>query len=77
MSIYGYKPQFLALPPRYREKNERLAEREMDIVREKVKEWEDDGFVTRSDCPPAWCNNPLSVVTKVEAETGKVKKRWC
>jgi hypothetical protein len=24
---------------------------------------------------PAWCTNPLSVVLKMEAETGKVKKR--
>jgi hypothetical protein len=70
----GYKPQFSAQPPRYREKNNRSAERELDIVREKVKEWEEDGFVTRLN-EPAWCTNPLSVVTKVEAETGKVKKR--
>jgi hypothetical protein len=70
----GYKPQFSAQPPRYREKNNRSAERELEIVREKVKEWEEDGFVTRLS-EPAWCTNPLSVVTKVEAETGKVKKR--
>ncbi len=28
-------------------------------------------FCDQANCPPAWCTNPLSVVTKVEAEAGK------
>jgi hypothetical protein len=47
----GYKPQFSAPPPTYRENNNRSAERKLYIVREKVKEWEDDGFVTRLTVP--------------------------
>ena len=70
----GYKPQFKEDPPQYREKNNRSAEKDMETVREKVKEWEEAGFITKLE-EQAWCTNPLSVVTKVEAETGKVKKR--
>jgi hypothetical protein len=70
----GYKPQFSAQPPRYRERNNRSARNEMETVRSKVKEWEEAGYITRL-AEPAWCTNPLSVVLKMEAETGKVKKR--
>jgi hypothetical protein len=70
----GYKPQFSAQPPRHRERNNRSARNEMETVRSKVKEWEEAGYITRL-AEPAWCTNPLSVVLKMEAETGKVKKR--
>ncbi len=70
----GYKPQFRTKPPRYKERNNRSARNEIDTVRSKVEEWEKAGYITRL-AEPAWCTNPLSVVTKTEAETGKVKKR--
>jgi len=72
----GYKPQFSRTPPRYHERNNRSAEKELEQVRDKVKEWEDAGFISQLS-EPAWCNNPLSVVTKIEAKTGRSRRGWC
>jgi hypothetical protein len=37
------------IPRRYREKNNVSALKNMEVLKEKVKEWEDDGYVERLD----------------------------
>ncbi len=46
----------------------------MDKVREKVAEWQKQGAVIRL-ASPAWCTSPLSVVEKLDTQSGTVKKR--
>jgi hypothetical protein len=53
------------IPRRYREKNNVSALKNMEVLKEKVKEWEDDGFLERLDSP-AWCCNPMSVAAKYD-----------
>ena len=64
----GYMPQLSAWPERYREKNNRSAERDMEQVLKKVKEWEEEGYLEEVQEQP-WCTNPLSVVVKEDLET--------
>ena len=56
----GFKPEFLCEPGQYEEKNNRTAREHMQWVKEKVKDWEEKGFVTKLN-EPAWCTSPLSV----------------
>jgi hypothetical protein len=48
----------------------------MELVKEKVQEWHQEGYVTRT-AGPNLCINPLSVMIKISSETGKVKHRVC
>ncbi len=70
----GYRPKFQTEPWQYKEKNNRSAEQNMDTVREKVKEWQKEGYVTRRQTA-ATCTNLLSVAVKIDSETGEAKKR--
>jgi hypothetical protein len=51
------------VPRKYREKNNVYAVKNMEVLKEKVKEWEDDGYVERLE-ESAWCCNPMSVAAK-------------
>ncbi len=46
----------------------------MQVVRSKVEEWVRQGYVTEL-AEPAWCTNPLSVVSKMDNESGQIKYR--
>jgi hypothetical protein len=61
---------------RYREKNNVSAIKNMEVLKEKVKEWEDDGYVERLD-GPAWCCNPMSVAAKHDLVKDETKLRPC
>jgi hypothetical protein len=65
---------FTKQPGVYREDNNRSAQARMDIVRSKVAEWEEGGFVERIS-EPARCCNPLSVVEKYNPVSDKTKFR--
>ncbi len=46
----------------------------MDVVKDKVAEWQRQGAVMRL-ASPAWCTNPLSVAEKMDTQSGTIKKR--
>ncbi len=64
------------IPRRYREKNNVSALKNMEVLKEKVKEWEDDGYVERLD-GPAWCCNPMSVAAKYDPVKDETKLHPC
>jgi hypothetical protein len=64
------------IPRRYREKNNVSALKNMEVLKEKVKEWEDDGYVEPLD-GPAWCCNPMSVAAKYDPVKDETKLRPC
>jgi len=72
----GYQPIFKSAPRQYQERNNRSALDNLEFIREKVKEWESDGFISQQ-AQPSLCVNPLTVVTKVDPESGKIKQRLC
>lgn len=57
-------------PPKFENDNNKSACDNMDFIREKVAEWERDGFVTKLASKPP-CINPLTVAIKVKPETGE------
>lgn len=72
---HGVKLDFLSTPPReYAEPNNKSAKKEMDFLREKVKEWNDAGFVSQTPVKPDILN-PMSVVVKEDYVAGTTKKR--
>jgi hypothetical protein len=54
----GYQPEFYRKRAQYRERNNRSALNNM--VKEKVQEWEQEGYVTRT-ASPSLCINPLVI----------------
>jgi hypothetical protein len=44
----------------------------MEVVRSKVKEWDEKGFVENLE-QPALCNNPLSLAAKFDHQAGEIK----
>ena len=72
----GFKPDFREQPEKYSERNNMSAVKNMDVVRKKVEEWRQEGFVEKLQ-RKATCNSPLTVSDKVDPETGKIKKRVC
>ncbi len=64
------------IPRRYNEKNNVSAIKNMEVLKKKVKEWEDDGYVERLD-GPAWCCNPMSVAAKYDPVKDQTKLRPC
>jgi hypothetical protein len=74
----GYAPTFDKEPCRYREENNRSAKENMDVVREKVSEWLQQGHVMELS-EPAWCTNPLSVTTKIDGDLNvrQLRERIC
>ena len=73
----GLGTEFVIPPPsNFELQNNKSAIENMEFVREKVAEWERDGFVTKlSSRPPRL--NPLTVALKTIPESGEVKKRLC
>ena len=72
----GFIPDFISLPPKYDEKNNKSAVKNMEVVREKVAVWLKEGHVEKLPVK-ATCNSPQTVSDKLEVDTGKVKKRVC
>ncbi len=70
----GFYPDFVSMPQQYREDNNRSAQRNMDTVRNKIAEWQQQGAVIRL-VRLAWCTSPLSVAEKMDTLTGETKKR--
>jgi hypothetical protein len=65
----GYQPAFSRTPQVYREENNRSALTDMEVVRDQVQKWKEKGYITELPAP-ALCTNPLSVVSKIDNETG-------
>jgi hypothetical protein len=61
------------MPACYREKTKKSVKRNMDVVREKVKEWQQQRVVIRLTTP-TWCTSPLSVAKKTDTQNGTIKK---
>jgi hypothetical protein len=70
----GYMPDFESLPTPYVEQNNKSARDNMEIVREKLKEWLKEGFVDQL-AEPAHCCNSLGVAVKYDASSDKLKFR--
>ncbi len=70
----GFYPDFSAVRASYREENNMSIRRNMDVVREKVEEWQRQGAVMRL-ASLACCTNPLSVDEKIDTQSGTIKKR--
>jgi hypothetical protein len=70
----GFAPNFATEPGRYREPNNRSALVHRDVVEKKLEEWLRDGHVSEVAVAPTCCN-PLSVVSKIDSDTGMVKNR--
>ncbi len=71
---HGYMPEFVALPPPYCEPNNKSVRDHLDIVREKLAEWVQEGFVEQLQ-EPAHCCNPLGVAVRYDASGDKLKYR--
>ncbi len=67
-------PDFESLPTPYVEQNNKSARDNMEIVREKLKEWLKEGFVEQL-AEPAHCCNPLGVAVNYDASSDKLKFR--
>lgn len=73
--VHGVKLDFSSSPPqKYVEPNNKSARTEMDFLRKKVKEWNDEGFVSQTLVKPDIVN-PMSVVVKEDFVSGTTKKR--
>ena len=72
----GFMPDFISLPPKYDEKNNKSAVKNMEVVKKKVAVWLKEGHVEKLPAK-ATCNSPLTVSDKLDVDTGKVKKRVC
>ena len=72
----GLTPNFSSPPSNYAEDNNQSAKKYMDILREKVTQWTEEGHVKKIDHPPRFIN-PMTVATKVDVKTGKIKYRPC
>ena len=59
---------------KYEEKNNRSAERNMEVLKEKVDTWEKEGKLHKLEQKPKIVS-PLSVVEKLDWETGEMKYR--
>jgi hypothetical protein len=55
----GYMPDFVSLPTPYVKPNNKSACEHIDVVREKLSEWVQEGFVEEL-AVPAHCCNPCS-----------------
>ena len=72
----GFMPDFRIVPQQYSEDNNVSAQRNMEFVQEKVREWEAAGYVEKIT-KKATCNSPLTVAEKLDSDTGMVKRRLC
>ena len=72
----GFKLPFTKEPENYFEDNNASAKENMTFLRGKIAEWEHDGHVKKVDKRPRVCS-PLSVATKIDLQSNKVKLRPC
>ena len=72
----GLRLPFIEQVPPYEEENNKSALENIDFLREKVSQWEKEGYVKRVLKKP-YCTNPLSVAQKVDLKSGKIKLRPC
>jgi hypothetical protein len=70
----GLSLDLTEIPSKYRDKNNMSAVRNMSVLRDKVKEWEKDGYVVELK-EPAWCCNPMSVAAKYDVVKDETKLR--
>ncbi len=71
---HGLRLDFKKEPSQYREKNNVSAIKQMDVLKEKVREWHEEGHVEKLSVP-AWCTNPMSVAVKYDPVKNKTKLR--
>jgi len=64
------------IPRKYREKNNVSAVNNMSVLKDKVAEWEKEGYVERLT-EPAWCCNPMTVAAKYDPVKDTTKLRPC
>jgi hypothetical protein len=64
------------VPRKYKEQNNMSAVKNMPVLKEKVKEWEEEGYVERLS-EPSWCCNPMSVAAKYDPVKDETKLRPC
>ncbi len=64
------------VPRKYKEQNNMSAVKNMSGLKEKVKEWEEEGYIERLS-EPAWCCNPMSVAAKYDPVKDETKLRPC
>ena len=67
---------FKTLPTSYYEPNNKSANEKKEILWNKVLSWETDGYISRVDNRPLCCN-PMTVATKPDFKTEKIKYRPC
>ena len=72
----GLSLNFVSQPKPYEEKNNKSALDNLPAVREKVKDWLNSGSVEKVSSKP-FCVNPLSLITKIDNGTNKLKHRPC
>jgi hypothetical protein len=70
----GYRPDFTSLPTAYFEPNNKSALEHIAVVREKVAEWIQEGFVEQLH-EPSFCTSPLSVAARYDSATDSIKYR--
>ncbi len=61
---------------KYKEQNNMSAVKNMSVLKEKVKEWEEEGYVEPLS-EPAWCCYPMSVAAKYDPVKDEMKLRPC
>jgi len=74
--MHGLTLNFKYPPSSYEEDNNQSAKSNLPAVREKVKSWVADGHVTELDTKP-FCCITLSLITKIDNSTGKIKHWPC
>ena len=72
----GYRPEYTCEPEEMHLKNNKSVIANMEVCRQQVRTWEQSGFVEKLKHRPR-ITNPLSLVTKKDLETGKMKYRTC
>jgi len=70
----GLSLDLTKVPRKYREKDNASADRNMSLLKDKVAEWKQDGYVQRL-AEPAWCSNPMSVAAKYDPVKEETKLR--
>lgn len=72
----GYRPEYTQEPEEMHLQNNKSVLQNMEICREQVRTWERSGYVEKLKHRPR-ITNPLSLVSKKDLETGKMKYRTC
>lgn len=70
----GYMPNFISEPPKYIEHNNRSALNNIEFLRGKIVQWENENFIEEIK-EPAFCCSPLSVACKFDPVKEEMKLR--